>query len=427
VPSTGKSLGDIWRNNPMLKIGAVVFGIVALVGLFIAFGGNDESIRSRVADAPNANEAPGGEVSENYRSAVEQVNQQRLEQAVKTGQSNIPIPVNTPELDAVKPLNEEPPVSADDPLAQWRGGAQNANGAGSITPDPNINQLRDQGQPTPPRPTGPDPQTIQLLSQAMAEQMSGILGKHEVKGSQILQITKGYKFGSQNLAGGSTGGTGTGTGTGGGSNSDVEIQEIIIPAGTIAYAQTMTEANTDAPGPVLARIASGPLMGSRILGSFRNTEDYLTISFNTVVLNGISIPINAVALDPKTTLPGMATDINRRYFKKIVLPAAAAFVEGMGRAIAQSDSTSVSINGETVTTSTSDLDTEQEFYAGVEEGASKLSDEIDNEADRTRTMIRVAAGTPMGILFVEPVIKPNTSQQYNPQSIIKQSVSNATR
>src|SRR5690606_12018046 len=60
---------------------------------------------------------------------------------------------------------------------------------------------------------------------------------------------------------------------GGVGNEDIE--NIIIPAGTIEYAQLVTEANTDAPGPVMAQIASGPLAGARLIGSFQSTDNYL--------------------------------------------------------------------------------------------------------------------------------------------------------
>lgn len=406
-----RSLGEVWRNNPMLKIVAVVVGVVVVVSALLFFGGDQEKAPSMVSGAPAASEAPGGQVSESYRSAVEQVNQQRLEEAVKTGESTMPIPVDTPQTDVIKAVDEEPPVAIDDPLAQWRAASQQQSDQAFQPAAPNMGNPDQLGQNVPMRPVAvpPSPETIRALSTAMSNQMQGILARHgptrqgslKVTSDEYMKNTVRGKMEEAQLVAQTEGDT-----------TVEETQEILIPAGTIVYAQTLTESNSDAPGPVLALLASGPLMGARSLGTFQKTEEFLTIRFYTVVVNGVSLPINAVALDAKTTLPALATEVDHRYFKRIILPAAAAFIEGMGNAVAQSDTTSVIINGDTVTTETRDIDTEKEFYAGVGEAASEISDAVDEEADRTQTMIRVASGTPMGLLFLEPVIKPKDFEQF---------------
>src|SRR5690606_16466854 len=99
--------------------------------------------------------------------------------------------------------------------------------------------------------------------------------------------------------------------------ADEQIEVVLYPAGKIAYAQILTEANSDVPGPVLAQIASGPLSGSRVLGSFSKETELLTIKFDTVIVDGVSIDINGSAIDPKTTLPAMATDVDHHYLARI--------------------------------------------------------------------------------------------------------------
>ena len=78
--------------------------------------------------------------------------------------------------------------------------------------------------------------------------------------------------------------------------------------------------------------------------------------------------------------------------------------EGMGNAIAQREQTVV-VNGDTSVSSQPDLNTKEELAAGLAEGTSELADELDREADSTKVMIKVHAGTPIGILFIEPVLK----------------------
>jgi intracellular multiplication protein IcmE len=182
-----------------------------------------------------------------------------------------------------------------------------------------------------------------------------------------------------------------------------QVENIILPAGTIEYGQLLIEANTDAPGPVLAQIVSGPLRGSRVLGSFTSTDEYLTLEFSQLVLDGISYQVQAVAIDPNTTLPGIITEIDRKYFTRVILPMAAEFVTGFTDAISESGSTSVFISDSSVTQSTEDKDSRQEVSSGISEAGDKLSEILEEEADRAQPMLRVAAGTPLGVLFVQPV------------------------
>jgi intracellular multiplication protein IcmE len=186
-----------------------------------------------------------------------------------------------------------------------------------------------------------------------------------------------------------------------------KVVEIIVPAGTIAYAQLITQANTDSPGPVLAQIMSGPLSGDRILGSFKATDNYLVLSFDTVVIDGISHTIDAIALDPNTANPGIVSNIDHRYLERVVLPAAAAFIEGIGSAVADSGNTNVSVSGDTVVSNTQKLDSKQQLYKGIEKGASKIGDILDKNGSDTKPLITVDPGTAMGILFTSPVTKDN--------------------
>ena len=168
----------------------------------------------------------------------------------------------------------------------------------------------------------------------------------------------------------------------------------------------MTEANSDVPGPVLAQIASGPLSGSRVLGSFSKQKELLTIKFQTVIVDGVSIDIDAVAVDPKTTLPALATDVDHHYLMRVALPMAAAFVEGLASAISESGLTTVTVEGDVVAEESEDTSTEQDVASGIEEAGQKLREILDETADEIEVTVRVEAGTPVGILFLEPVIKP---------------------
>jgi intracellular multiplication protein IcmE len=187
---------------------------------------------------------------------------------------------------------------------------------------------------------------------------------------------------------------------------------IIVPAGEVAYAQIITEANSDIPGPVLGQIVSGPLSGSRILGDFEVQNDLISLRFDKVVVEGVSYDIDAIALDPATTLPGMATKVNHRYLRRIILPTAAAFIEGAAEAVADTGRTSVSVSGEVVAEETEGTDAKEQIATGIEEASSQLSEIIDEMNEDTEPLIIIHAGTPMGLLFLEPMTRPTTDDDY---------------
>ena len=188
--------------------------------------------------------------------------------------------------------------------------------------------------------------------------------------------------------------------------------QILVPAGTVSYAQLLTEANSDVPGPILAQIVSGPLAGARAVGSFEVSAawaDYLVLQFALADKDGHDYGINAVALDPDTSLGGMATEVDQRYFVRVVLPAASSFLQGVGSAIGQGNS-SVVTNGTTTIVQQTDRGIKQGTYSGLGQAAQTAGQFFQNQANQARPLIRVAAGTPMGLFFITSV----TDTAYTP-------------
>lgn len=393
------TLGDLWRNNPFVKVGVILAALAFIVGGVILFGGGKEDpAASRVARSANISEAPGtSEVSESYRDAVKEKNIQNVEDALREGTSAVPIPVEPPK--GTLPLQIEAPEE-EDPLDRWR-----------RMQEERIKQQQIIARETPSLPEeviqepAPDTRTpaVNALAQSMSAQMESVLGSQKIPEGQRVDITsisylenlrarqieEAEQLAAEQRA----------------LAQAEEETVILVPAGDIAYAQLITEANTDAPGPVLAQIVSGPLRGARLLGSFESTNNYLILNFSTVVIDGVSQSVQAVALDPDTTLTGVATDINRRYFQRVVLPAAAEFVKGLTEAISESGTTSIFIEGDTVAQSEGDKSNRQEVASGISEAGEAVADIFEEEAALIQPMIKVRAGTPLGILFLQPVLE----------------------
>lgn len=389
-----RTLGDLWRESPLLKAG-VIGGVGVIVVFFIySFGGETVPTAPSVVGGGSEVSAPPGteEASPAYVEAVIEENEARTEEAMLQGTSALPTPIDTPV--GRVPVEEET-GDQNDPLARWR--------------ELQEERLREQIEQQPAQPAV-DPQVLQAQNQARAEavqalsetmsgQMQAILDTRQP--AQISNLSFSYPDDLFEDPDAAEEGEGVVEG------EEAEPGEIVlVEAAEIEYAQLLIEANTDVPGPVLAQIVSGSLEGSRMIGDFEVQKDFLTLNFNTIVIDGESYGIDAIALNPSTSLPGMATEVDRRYLQRILLPAAAAFVEGAAEAISESGLTTVTVEGDTVTEETEDADTEQEISAGIEEGAAELRSIIDEEVGEVQVLIRIAAGTPMGVLFLEPVTVP---------------------
>ncbi len=387
------TLGDVVRNSPVAKIGVIVLGLAVIVGVIYMMGGDtDEAQPSRAPMASEVSAVPGQEeVTPAYREAVEEANEQDLERALAEGDSTLPVPIEPPSDRLQLPEEEE---DSEDPLHRWRR-LQEERVMREMTTTEEVEPVTvlDSEQQN---------EAMKEMAESMAQQMQTILGRQTERKtfSYVGMVT--YDQGEGGTGGGGLGGNNTEFD---GELIEEELGKLLIPAGEVEYGQLLIEANSDVPGPVLAELASGPYTGSRMLGTFDVSNDYLVITFDTLVVDTYSYDIEAIMLDPDTTLPGMATEVDHRYLQRVILPAAAAFVEGFADAVAQTDSTSITIDtsggGTTTTAEEQDLDTEEEVALGVSEAGQEVREILDEMADEVEVLVRIAAGTPIGVLFTD--------------------------
>lgn len=391
-----RTLASAWKDNPRLKLVAIVVGVVVLLGLVMVFGSKEErDPSSQVSGGSDLNQTPGTEqLTPAMQEAIEENDRQNLEAAVKEGGSAIPTPIEPPKSLLDVPAEE---ATNEDPLVRWR-----------QLQEERLRVQREQERLQKQQATQPDPardQMLQTLTQAMMQQMNRILEGQKLAPQKYMRVI------NVSADEGQQGGAGAlGEGSPNQSVANIELKEqlkVIVPAGDIAYAQLLIEANSDVKGPIVALIVSGPFNGARVLGSFTRQEEYLVMQFTSVTgKEGHSIPITAFAVDPETTLTGLATDVDHRYFQRIVLPAAAKFVEGIGSAIAEKGTTTVTVSSGGDSTSTQDnseIDVEQELAKGVEEAAKSAGEILKEDGKDVEPLVRVKAGTPIGILFTTPV------------------------
>ncbi|MAS88082.1 MAG: hypothetical protein CMH30_08940 [Micavibrio sp.] len=428
----GQSLKDVFANNPLLKMGLVLAAVLIVVGgVFLLAGNGSNENQSQIAGAPatRAVLGPDDELTPAMKQAIEETDQQEADQALRSGVGSAVPTIAFGDQDRVLSDLEADSTNDDeqDPFKQWRIKEFEEQVEQQKT---QMAQEQDQFVESFDQAVSmqPDPNAVAALSDAMLAQMQAILETQQISPITLMTVTQpqiagGGAFGQSgvNSFGNAVSQNGQIQGLQPQQVAPLDVQpDPVITAGTVLYAQLMTEANTDAPGPILAQIVDTRFSGAKIIGDFDNTDRYITIKFNRMTRGKKSYSIQAVALDPDTNISGMVTEYDGRYFRRVVLPAAARFIEGMGSAFSEQQTTTVVGAGGATVSDTEDLDVKQEVGRGVEEGARKFDDILDDEAQQIEPLIRVAAGTPVAIFFTDDVYDPNDAailrqQQYNNQ------------
>jgi len=179
-------------------------------------------------------------------------------------------------------------------------------------------------------------------------------------------------------------------------------------AGTIVYAEMVSRANSDAPGPVLARVLQGKYAGATLIGSFKTVENALVISFDRMTVGvdkdgneiNATVPLNAVAVDTSYVGTALATSVDRHLFQKLAIGFTAGFAQGFGDALANSGRTRI-INSDGTTIDTgSDLDTNEQLLAAGGKAVSEAGGILMSEFGKRPTTVMVESGTSIGVLFL---------------------------
>jgi intracellular multiplication protein IcmE len=137
-----------------------------------------------------------------------------------------------------------------------------------------------------------------------------------------------------------------------GAGSGTTPEKVLIPAGRGVYAHTILAVDSDANGPIVLEADTGPIAGDRMIGTFsRSGNDRLIVRIETVEHRGKALEANGIVVAPDSMEEAVATGVDEHYLERFVMPAAAAFVQGLGTAVAMGNSTtSVSPFGGTTQT-----------------------------------------------------------------------------
>lgn len=379
--------GNSGNRRLLWVVGAVLMAIA--LGYFFSRPPaqvNVSNIRPVPAQAPTVQ--GGNAISPAYRQALNESDTQRADEARQKGESAVPTIVLNPQSSAAppEPDRQSPRLPGNEPPRQ--------------EPIVVARPLQVQPLAPPPLPPAPVRPMTDVQVQALGRSI-GAMGDDRLAGARVEYFHDGKYAsaeidGSRQLAQIVSGNSG-------------QIADPLKPfAGTVLYAEMVSEANSDAPGPVLARIEQGPLRGATLIGQFKAGQESLVIDFRrmTVVRNeggrqvAKTLDIEAYAVNSDTLSTAVATDVDRHLFQKIALTAATSFVQGLGQAVAQSGTTVSQVPGAGTTITTPTLDTKQQLMVAGGQAAGQIGGIVMREFGNRPTTIRVRAGTPVGILFL---------------------------
>jgi intracellular multiplication protein IcmE len=186
------------------------------------------------------------------------------------------------------------------------------------------------------------------------------------------------------------------------STTAADLGQILVPAGRGVYAHPVLALSSDETSPVVLQADSGPIAGDRMIGTFAKEANRLIIHISTIIHNGEPIGCDGVVTAPDTMEASVASQVDEHYAARFLLPAAAAFVQGLGQAIATTSNTTAVLSPLGGATTTTHLNLDQQLGVAAGAAAQQVGSTIIQEAPKGPT-ISLEANVAVGVMFLSNV------------------------
>lgn len=398
-----------WRRR---VVALAAIGVVAAV-VHSSFGLNKEN-PSRLSRLPGIDSTPGGArqaESEHYRQTLMDANSINADVAARSGDSYIPIPEGlptsiiqdhpgTPGGSATEvPVKPQPdPVAAANSVPAGSGPPQPAAAVGTIASPVPIAEDRKVARNS----------LASINAEAMISQM-GAISRGLTIGSPegvVLIGDSGGSHGESVLVPNPAASDGTAAGRDG-HGPGIQGDSIRLSAGMLLYGETVFAVSSDLPSPVVVEVNTGPLTGSRFVGSFSSAgaAGGLAVKFSRLATaEGIEVGVDAIAVDGIDGTPLIAGEVNSRFAERFGPGVVASFISGFAES-ASRPSTSLAEFGGSMVAATGKSSTRESVIAGFGKAADRLASDIAKGAPSgAETILR--AGHPIGILVLATIELP---------------------
>lgn len=368
------------RRNLIIAVAVVI--VVLVTGVHWLLSGRHHDTATQTASlvpvTPIASTVAGTSNNPQYNKLVNEDNANKAAAAASTGASSVPVLSNPGTSSSVLSLPSAPAAPA----------------TVSATSPPAANSMADAAAATPLPPT----QTQRAMASAVQDQIQFYLSTWKPPGSSAEFDAYGKH--AHAVAQVATAAPADGI-------ARAAAGARFVQAGTVVPAELLTPINSDHPGPVLAQIISGPLAGSRVMGSFLTSNNRVVVTFTTIAIPGSSksYTIRALAVNAATASTALATNVNNHYLEKYGLMLASSFVSGYGQAVANQGAvvTVSPLGGYTV--ANQGLNSHQILMSALGNVGTQVGDVAQANAETIKPTVRVAGRHggpyPVGLLFMQ--------------------------
>ena len=185
--------------------------------------------------------------------------------------------------------------------------------------------------------------------------------------------------------------------------SDEPTGRVLVPAGRGVFAHPILALSSDQSSPVVMQADSGPIAGDRMVGSFSKQADRLVIHIDRIIHQGQEISADGVVTSPDTMEAGVASEIAQHYAERFILPAAAAFVAGLGQALATTSNTTAVLSPFGGATTSTNLNFHQQLGVAAGVAAQQIGNTLNAQAPKGPT-ISLEANVSVGVMFLSNVV-----------------------
>jgi type IV secretory pathway VirB10-like protein len=410
VDNMGKMLSNPkQRNMYFMIIGAAVFTLT--VGLyFVTANSNKAMIKStaNVTSVPNINATPGSSTSPEYKKKVQESNATEADLALKNNTSFIPTPTGDQSSTDISPIDLIDKQKAE---AKKLKDEQDTKDAEELA---RVQQVEREKIAQSTTVKLPIPQVVQYPQQKLKKYSNEdyMVLAALIENTKAKQSASEFNFAGVKETNMISGNNAPVNGQINDPNQPVQpvqtvVQAPIAKAGTIFNAILESGINSDEPSPILAKIISGPLNGTELIGSIQTVGEKVVLQFSVANIPSqqASQSISAVAIDPATTRTALASDVDHHYLAKYGVLFASSFLSGWSKAIMASNTVTQTnpLTGTPIVTQ-GQLSTVDINKVAIGNVGTAIADQAKTMTQDIKPTIKVNSGMAIGVLLMSDLI-----------------------
>lgn len=370
---SGKKINEQAKTNFKFIGGAVLFfGMLAVI-MVLVISGKSQKTESLVTPMRSPDRAAATEHSPRYQETVRHGNEQRRQEAEKTGQASIPTIIGgVPEADPGSAgFSRDSSKTAAPPLppqSAGQGGVDEKDRQKKTTIDYLLGN--EWGK------AAPDQEIVVVGNKR--DHVEGGEKQPSVVATKTQQSQDAQKKTS-----------------------------VAIDKGTLCYGVINSPIDTDTPGRIMGELIHCPgktqdFSGAKIYGTFERKDKVISVKWDLMHHHGVGYPITALAMDEKSSSGVLSGEVDNHIFTRYWLPFLSEFAAGWGTAASRSN-TNVTISLAGTTETQGELSTKNQLLAASGQ-AAKTVNQIAQEAIKGKEItVKREGNTTIGVVFLEAV------------------------